>query len=266
MSSFPPYPSGHPPTLRVSREPANLADALREAQALVGRHDPELGQPYLARVSETQVLAQGSAAPLLGLVWQQLPFGLLVPADAATAPAPIDQMKAYLTAEEVFGFAVDGEWIRDQLQRLPLEEVLTYAATFLNLLRRPGADRTRLDREYVGQYLRGRPQTRALNLLRDPHRVLLIPQSFYVLAKLACAVSPARVPDGTAPGNLGSTRRPVSPATRMIDPDQGGADPAPRPPAGSRTAGSPRRRDPTSAGTRGPRHLARCRPAPRRRG
>lgn len=73
MSSFPHQPSGGPPTLHLRREPADLAAALRAAQALVGQHEPGLGRPYLAHVDENQALARGSAAPLLGLSWRQLP-------------------------------------------------------------------------------------------------------------------------------------------------------------------------------------------------
>ena len=162
MSTFAQQPSGVPPTLHVRRQPADLGAALRAAQALVGQHEAGLGPPYLAHVDENQGLARGSAAPLLGLSWQQLPCGLLVPPQAATMPAPVDQMKVYLTAEEVFGGRVDGAWIQDQLQRPPLEEVLTYAATFLNRLRQPGVEHAELDRQYASQFLRGLPRELSL--------------------------------------------------------------------------------------------------------
>src|SRR5688500_8642045 len=101
----------------TAREPFDSAERLRE---LVCGRDP-LPQDFLVAVGDGNWFTRGSVTPPLGTAYAQLPNGLLVPQRVAREPAPIDQVKLYLTAQESLGGQVGLEEVLATLGRVPVE-------------------------------------------------------------------------------------------------------------------------------------------------
>jgi hypothetical protein len=139
----------------------------------------------------------GTSVTALQLRFATWHGGLLVPVSAV--PQPLDLASAYITAAELFGDGpVQAVAVRE-LQRMPFEFVMSFVAATLADHRRPGVPTEQTDREFAERWLSGPARARALNLLHDPVRRLIVPQALYALIKLAAWHSPDAVLPGTDP-------------------------------------------------------------------
>lgn len=138
------------------------------------------GQPLLA----------GSTVPAIMTEYVELPSGLLVPRSCATPPQPFDLAFQYLTANDVLGFQPPLEWVEDQLRRIPVEDVLVFAATVLSAVRRPDIARPEIDEGFMEQWLAEPNLTRVRNIMKDRTRAFVVPQMVHVLLKLGLSLSP----------------------------------------------------------------------------
>lgn len=181
----------------------DLARKIEAIRRMLADDEPAaLRSSYLADPSQGRTVLQGSTAPALVPAWNQHPSGLWVPGSAAQAPAPIDLMAVYLTAEEIYGVTPPADYTTRQLQRIPLENVLRFCALVLTALAMPGTSARDVDERFANDLLQGRVRDRVLNLLRDNTRRFLVPQAFMLLARAAVQMSPDTVPQGTQPGDL----------------------------------------------------------------
>lgn len=105
-------------------------------------------------------------------------------------------MLVYLTAEEIFGTGA-GLSISDlsrEVGSASVELALGWCAHWIAQLDRPDTDRRDVDREFVDMHFAEPIRSRIQSLLIDPRRVLLTPQTFTVIAKLAIELSPREGP------------------------------------------------------------------------
>ena len=128
----------------------------------------------------------------------RLPSGLWVPATAAFGPSPIDLIKTYLVASEVFGGVYDLSDAQDWLKRADREMVLKECAGLLAERERIGADWHELDVALARRIFQEPHATKVVNLLADDRR-LLSSQGLLVLAKAALQMSPSKGDRGTRP-------------------------------------------------------------------
>ncbi|AJE40455.1 hypothetical protein [Streptomyces nodosus] len=178
---------------------AQQIEAMR--QMLADTEPVSLRTSYLADPSAGNPVLQGSTATALVPRWNERSSGLWVPA-SFQEPAPIDLTAVYLTPEEIFGFQLPADYIRRQLQRLPLEGVLRFCALALNALAVPGASVSEVDQQFADRLFKEPIRGRVLNLLRDETRRLLVPQAFMLLARMAMEASPDTLPEGTCQGDV----------------------------------------------------------------
>jgi hypothetical protein len=120
--------------------------------------------------------------------------GLVIPESAMMTPDPTDHMYVYLTTEEIFGpgQTLSLPAIIDNVQKVSLETTLAWCAAWVARLHHPGRTKGEVDAEFIATYLAGSHREKIENLLRDPHAVLLAPQTFVVIAKLALEHSARR--------------------------------------------------------------------------
>lgn len=166
------------------------AERLRQLRDLVTGDDPT-SRDHLVPISASQPMLRGTVSPALAAQYEATPSGLLVPRGAIRRPFPIDQVQAYLTADETLGVTVELELVLHALSRVSLEEVLTWTAKWMSAVRRPGSRQQEVDAEFARTYLREPHRTRVLNLVKAG-RVLVLPQALLVLAKAALHLCPAR--------------------------------------------------------------------------
>jgi len=156
---------------------------------------------YVAAVTPDRLMAHGTTAPVIGPRFVPTPGGLVVPEGVARGVAPMDLIKVYITAEELFGFSVPMSVVLDHVRRLPLECVLEFCAGWLNAQRRLGADHRAVDENFAAAYFSAPVRARAAGLLHDPRRVLVVPQGLFVLMKVACLQSGDALLPGVDEGN-----------------------------------------------------------------
>ncbi|MGW3963417.1 hypothetical protein ACWED2_26620 [Amycolatopsis sp. NPDC005003] len=144
----------------------------------------------------------GTGVQALGAKWRQLESGLIIPESAAQSPAPIDQITVYLSAEEVFEFSVPPSLLIDNLTRLTAEDVLRISSTILGDLRRPGVNRSEVDKKYADMWFNSPVKDRVLNLLRQPNRGLIVPQAIYSLIAYSMRASGDSLLPHVVPGNF----------------------------------------------------------------
>lgn len=130
----------------------------------------------------------GSVVPSLTRVMHLDHSGLYVPAGLARVTQPLDHMRVFITAEELVGFRMPISAIRHLLAEVPLEHALAWVSSLSAALTRPAGGAQGVELAFVEQHFNGDLKTKARNLLRDPRRVLLIPQALSVLTKLALVV------------------------------------------------------------------------------
>lgn len=114
--------------------------------------------------------------------------GLIVPPRTAQ-PSPLDHVKLYITAEEVFGVAPPMNWVERQLQDISLDDVLRFVATWLHQLHRSGADVRRVDSLAADTWFEPGTREKVKDLCQRGGRTLVTPQALFVLAKMACSVA-----------------------------------------------------------------------------
>lgn len=118
----------------------------------------------------------------------ELPSGLIVPRNVMLTADPLDQMRVYLTTEEILGAGQTlpmGDII-DNIKQVPLEVALPWCASWVAKLHNPITTQREVDAEFIKTHLSTwRYRAKVENLLRDPHRVLLATQNFIVIAKIA---------------------------------------------------------------------------------
>jgi hypothetical protein len=168
--------------------------------ALVAGREPALGRRALVEVSRGAQMLTGTTVPVLGSPLATTRSGLFVP--VSSLPQPLDAVRVYLTAEEVFGETPPLGWIRDQLAYRSLDDVLCFVADALCAYRQTGANANEVDDRAARAWFAGPILERVLNLLRPPDRGLVVPQTLLVLAKLACLDSGDCLMPGVPRGNL----------------------------------------------------------------
>ncbi len=114
--------------------------------------------------------------------------GLIVPS-RTTQPSPLDHVKLYITAEEVFGVAPPMNWVERQLQDISLDDVLRFVATWLHQLHRSGADVRRVDSLAADTWFEPGTREKVKDLCQRGGRTLVTPQALFVLAKMACSAA-----------------------------------------------------------------------------
>lgn len=114
--------------------------------------------------------------------------GLIVPSRTAQ-PSPLDHVKLYITAEEVFGVAPSMNWVERQLQDISLDDVLRFVATWLHELHRSGADVRRVDSLAADTWFEPGTREKVKDLCQRGGRTLVTPQALFVLAKMACSAA-----------------------------------------------------------------------------
>jgi hypothetical protein len=178
----------NPPPVDPERELQRLQ------RDLASQEPAELRHAYLARFEEGRLVWPGTTVPRLGVIpAAQTASGLIVPASAATGPAPIDAMSTYLTSTEVLGRPLtDGEV--DQLLKAATDEhFIGEAATWLALLEHHGSQDVDFQLEAASRMFLEPVRTKVKNLIRNGAR-LLAPQVLLGVIKAALLVSPAGTP------------------------------------------------------------------------
>lgn len=124
----------------------------------------------------------------------QLTSGLIVPESVMATPDPTEHIFVYLTTEEIFGpgQTLSMRAIIDHVKRVSLETTLAWCAVWVSKLHSPGSTKQEVDAEFVATYLAGSHRMKIENLLRNPRAVLLAPQTFVVIAKIALEHSQRR--------------------------------------------------------------------------
>ena len=117
----------------------------------------------------------------------QLANGLIVPESAVTTADPLDRMRVYLTTEEILGpgRTISLAAIIEGVKTVSLESTISWCAAWVAKLFHPGKTHREVDAEFLDSYIHGPYRTKIENLLRDPHAVLLAPQTLIVIAKIA---------------------------------------------------------------------------------
>lgn len=170
---------------------------LERAARLLSGFDPTL-RDYLIAARPGDLFLQGLVAPAVQQHVVQRPSGLLVPA-AARRAAPMDQVMAYLVAEETLGMRIPAQRVGEWLSQVSVEHAVSWAAGWIAALERPGAKRRAVDAEFVARYLAEPLRTRVTNLVREPARVLLTPQALVFLIKLAFCLCDTQGPPRDVP-------------------------------------------------------------------
>lgn len=166
-------------------------DSIRQLERLFTENQPPDASPYLFVPEPGQAYVRGTAARALNMETVRLPSGLWVPATAALGPSPIDLIKTYLVASEVFGGVYDLSDAQDWLKRADREMVLKECAGLLAERERIGADWHELDVALTRRIFQEPYATKVANLLADDRR-LLSSQGLLVLAKAALQMSPSK--------------------------------------------------------------------------
>lgn len=174
----------------MGRNSDAVADQFARARALMTGADP-LPQSFLVAVTRDRSFTRGTATPTVSMDYSMTAGGLLVPSSVARPAQPIDQVKIYLTAQEVMGRSISKDRVIDALAGVSVELAVPWIAGWLARLHAPGAREGTVDSQYLEQELGGLgPKVR--NLLRNPETVLLTPQSLTCLLKLALLVCPTK--------------------------------------------------------------------------
>jgi hypothetical protein len=193
----PPGTHREDPPSQPPRTGQQLHVAVHRLRRLLTGGEPVGLTTGLVPVEVGRDLLAGTSLPALQTLWVPRRNGLLVPLSAA--PQPLDLASAYITGEELFGVAPPPGVTVCELERMPFEAVLAFVAATLVDHRRPGVPTGQSDREFAERWLTGPARARALNLLHDPVRRLIVPQGLYALIKFAAWHSPDAVLPGTDP-------------------------------------------------------------------
>lgn len=113
--------------------------------------------------------------------------GLMVPKSVTMPPDPTENWFVYLTTEEIFGpgQTMSMPSIIANVKKVSLEATLAWCAVWVAKLHHPGSIKRDVDSEFIATHLNGSHRVKIENLLRNPRAVLLAPQTFVVIAKIA---------------------------------------------------------------------------------
>lgn len=167
-------------------------DAIEELARALTAHEPG-AKDFLSVVRPDDRLHYGSAVP--SLVGQMVldRRGLYVPVAAARPRVPLDQIKVFLTATDLFGGALSPQGIGEQLTKVPMNHAVAWAANLIGQMQHPSRPRRQVEADFIDKYFTPPLKTKTNNLLRDNTRVLLIPQALMALIKIALTVCPPPV-------------------------------------------------------------------------
>lgn len=182
--------SGRPPQRRVRLvrdRDATPDDFLRRVEGE--------GADWIAVPDASRRHWQGTAVPVIGArEYRTLPSGLIVPAQVAAGPQPIDLIQVFLTAEEVFGRRFGMPFVEEELLHVDRDRLLVRCARILGAYEKMQADRRQLDDGLVGNWFTEPTATRVREALRGDRR-LMAPQGLLMLMRYALVVSPTEPPD-----------------------------------------------------------------------
>jgi len=175
----------------VSRErTTDFRRSLRQLERLFTGDQPAEAGSYIFVPEPGRAYVRGTAVRSLDIATVRTPSGLWVPATAATGPAPIDLIKTYLVASEVFGGTYGLSDALDWLSRADRDMVLIECAGLLAEREKVDANWHDLDVDLSRRIFQEPHSTKVVNLLGDD-RHLLSSQGLLVLAKAALQVCPA---------------------------------------------------------------------------
>lgn len=170
---------------RLRRRPRRASGAKKPSlEELISGSEPDVGGGYIVVPREGQPYLRGTMLPALRPEWATTASGLLVPAAATKRPVPGDLIKAFVTDEDVFGFALGPEFIERTLPRLNQLSVLSSCARLLVERQKVGASWRDLDLQLAAGFDNLDVRQRAENLIRSG-RALIAPQAVLNLAKAA---------------------------------------------------------------------------------
>ncbi len=141
------------------------------------------------------IYAEGTTVPLLAQQMTQTASGLFLPEAATRATYPIDLIAVYVTGEEVFGFKVPIEIVRDRLSRVPRQVGIPFCIKLLRQLDPMGGS-GEVDSDLIDEWFRPevRPRIRALLQLESGRRRLVTEQGVLTLLKRVLEWSPGGSP------------------------------------------------------------------------
>jgi hypothetical protein len=171
--------------------PRDMGAELRRLRAqLVGGEPSGLGRSYLQQPNGDRPLWAGTGVPALGArQFTRSPSGLLVPAGAATGPAPIDSLLCYLTAPEVLGFSLVPEQVDAALAAAPCDDFVQLAASILGRLEGNGFANRELQRGLTTEFFEQPLRSRILTFIANGH-LPFAPQILLMVMKAALLASP----------------------------------------------------------------------------
>lgn len=133
---------------------------------------------------------QGSTVPIVGArEFTTLPSGIIVPAQAAAPPQPIDLIQVFLTAEEAFGRRLGLEYVEHEVRQIARDRLLVRSAVLLGAYEKMQADRRAIDEQLIPNWFTEPTATKVRTALQGNRR-LLAPQALMMLMRYAIALSP----------------------------------------------------------------------------
>lgn len=157
---------------------------MRRVKALLTGSQPVDVSSFLMVPVEGRAYVAGSAVPALQPRARRLPSGIWVPASAQVGPYPIDLIRAFMTASEVFGEAIPIGVARAWMAGADRNSVIATCAAMLNERESPGASSRDLDYALARRLFKGAAAERVANMIRDG-RPLVAPQGLLMTMKAA---------------------------------------------------------------------------------
>lgn len=177
----------------MTTPPPDIRRAIVALTHAVSSQDPT-GRDYLKVVRPGDEFAYGTVAPALADAWSLDVCGMWLPRGTARPRGPIERAFVFITPEELFGFAMSFQQVLANLKRVSRLNAVTFAASLLAKRAAPGSRIRGGDVEFIETFLADPWKTKALNLMREPHRALVVPQAIHFLTKLALVVCPEEAP------------------------------------------------------------------------
>ncbi|MCR4511732.1 hypothetical protein [Aeromicrobium sp. 50.2.37] len=178
----------------MTTQPPNIRHAIAALTHAVSSQDPT-GRDYLKVVRPGDEFAYGTVAPNLGDAWAMDACGMWLPRGHARPRGPIERAFVFITPEELFGFAMPFHQVLTSLKKVSRINAVTFAASLLAKRAAPGSRIRGGDVEFIETFLADPWKTKSLNLMREPHRALVVPQAVHFLTKLALVVCPEASPE-----------------------------------------------------------------------
>ncbi|KAA1376417.1 hypothetical protein [Aeromicrobium fastidiosum] len=177
----------------MTTPPPDLRHAISSLTHAVSSQDPT-DRTYLKVVRPGDEFAYGTVAPAINDGWALDTCGMWLPRGTAKPRGPIERAYVFITPEELFGFTLSFAQVLTILKQVSRLNAVTFAAAMLAKRATPGLRLRGGDVEFIEAFLADPWKTKALNLMRERDRALVVPQAIHLLAKLAFIVCPEEAP------------------------------------------------------------------------